>query len=219
MHLRHLVVALAGIALTALPTGAAEVRGTVTMKEKGGAASSDLAAVVVYLEGAAAPVAPKRTTITMRGKAFEPRVLVVPVGATIDFPNADPILHNVFSATKGNSFDLQLYKAPKSASWTFREAGIVNVYCNIHPQMGAVVIVRDNPWYASVRPDGGFAIEGVPAGKYTLTAWHDRGGQVSQSVVVGAQGADVTLALDASRYKWVAHRNKFGRAYSTGERY
>jgi plastocyanin len=200
--------------------GAATVRGHVSLKEKGGRPSSDLSSVVVYIDGASAAAGPRRATMTMKGKAFDPRVLVVPVGGTVDFPNADPILHNVFSVTKGNPFDLSLYKAPKSASWTFRSPGVVNVYCNIHPQMSAVILVRDNPYFTMAAADGSFAIDGVPAGRYTVRAWHDRAGEASQSVVVGAaEGGDVALDLDASRYKWIPHRNKFGRPYAPAETY
>ena len=205
-----------------VPLDAATVRGQVTLKEKGGRMATDLSSIVVYIEGASGASAPKRTTMTMtmKGKAFEPRVLVVPVGGTVDFPNADPILHNVFSVTKNNSFDLQLYKAPKTASWTFRNPGIVNVYCNIHPQMGAVILVRDNPYFTTASTDGTFAIDGVPAGRYTVHAWHDRGGEEAQEVVVGGRLAkDLKFALDASKYRWIPHRNKFGRAYASGETY
>ena len=85
--------------------------------------------------------------MTMKGKAFLPRVTVVPVGSTVDFPNEDPIFHNVFSVSGENRFDLDLYKRPKSGSWTFQAPGLVRVYCNIHPQMSGVVLVRDNAYF------------------------------------------------------------------------
>ncbi len=98
--------------------------------------------------------------MTMRGKAFTPHVLAVPVGSTVDFPNDDPILHNVFSVSGENRFDLQLYKRPKSGSWTFQKPGVVRVYCNIHPQMSAIVLVTDSPHVAKTAADGSFRRKG-----------------------------------------------------------
>jgi hypothetical protein len=87
--------------------------------------------------------------------------------------------------------------------------------------MSAVVLVRDNPYFAKAAPDGSFTIEGVPAGKYTLTAWHDKAGPASQEVVVPAQGqaAVKPFSLDASGFKQMPHKNKFGREYSSDEKY
>jgi plastocyanin len=213
-------ITLTAMLLLGATTQAGVVRGRVTLKDKGGKPAADVSGTVVFIDGIAAQAPLVRASVTMRGKAFEPKVVVTTVGSTIDFPNDDPILHNVFSVTSSNPFDLQLYKKPKSSSWTFAKPGIVKIYCNIHPQMSGVIVVRDNPFYARPADDGSFAIEGVPPGRYTIRAWHDRGGEATQSVDVGRDGAsDVTLALDASKFKWIPHRNKFGKAYPDGERY
>lgn len=220
LHLRRSVVAAAVVVWTAGPALAGTIQGRVTLTEKGGQTGTDFSSIVVYLEGAPANQGAKKATITMRDKSFVPRVVAVPVGGTVEFPNADPILHNVFSLSKGNAFDLQLYKAPKTGTWSFRSPGVVNVYCNIHPQMSAFVLVRDNPYFTTVGGDGRFVIADVPAGRYTLRAWHDRGPEISREVTAAASGAvDVSVALDASGYKWVPHRNKLGRAYPQGENY
>lgn len=210
--------------LAASPALAGTISGRVEMTEKGGRPAADLSDVVVYVEGArlrprAAPAA--NPSIVMKGKSFTPRVAVVAVGGTVDFPNEDPIFHNAFSVSGENRFDLQLYKRPKSGSQTFQHPGVVRVYCNIHPQMSAVVLVRDNPYFTKAASDGAFTIEGVPPGRYKLTAWHDKGGETSQDVVVPAQGqvAAKTLALDASGFKQVPHKNKYGKDYSTEEKY
>jgi plastocyanin len=209
--------------LAAPPALAGSISGRVEMTEKGGRKAADLSDVVVYVEGprARARSTGPAATVVMKGKAFTPRVAVVPVGGTVEFPNEDPIFHNVFSVSGENRFDLQLYKRPKSGSQSFQHPGLVRVYCNIHPQMSAVVLVRDNPYFTKAAADGSFAIEGVPAGRYTLTAWHDKGGSVSQEVVVPAQGAVAArpIALDASGFKQVQHKNKFGKDYATGEKY
>ena len=158
--------------------------------------------------------------MTMKGKNFIPRVVVVPVGGTVEFPNEDPIFHNVFSVSGENRFDLSLYKRPKSGSWTFQSPGLARVYCNIHPQMSAVVLVRDNPYFSKTAQDGAFAIADVPAGKYVLRAWHERGGEAARNITVTADGeTQVQLTLDASGYKRLPHKNKFGKDYATDEKY
>jgi plastocyanin len=211
--------------LAASPALAGTISGRVEMTEKGGRKATDLSDVVVYVEGAKtrtrAVAAAANPSIVMKGKSFTPRLVVVPVGGTVDFPNEDPIFHNVFSVSGENRFDLQLYKRPKSGAQTFQHPGVVRVYCNIHPQMSAVVLVRDNPYFAKAAPDGSFTIEAVPAGRYKLTAWHDKAGETSQDVVVPAQGqvAAKPFSLDASGFKQMPHKNKFGKDYSTDEKY
>jgi plastocyanin len=213
------ILAAAVLGLAA-PVAAGTVTGRVDVLDKGGRRLADLSDVVVYVEGARGKPRPARATVTMRGKSFTPRVLVVGVGTTVDFPNEDPIFHNVFSVSGENRFDLDLYKRPKSGSWTFQHPGLARVYCNIHPQMSAVVLVRDNPFFTKASPDGAFTLEGVPAGRYLLKAWHERGGETSAELVVPAEGRVVgELHLDASGYKQVAHKNKFGKDYSTDEKY
>ena len=152
--------------------------------------------------------------MTMKAKAFLPRTVVIPVGGTVEFPNEDPIFHNVFSVSGENRFDLDLYKRPKSGSWTFQHAGIARVYCNIHPQMSAIVVVRDNSCFAKAAADGTFTIENVPAGKYVLKAWHERGGEAALDIVVAAEGTvGAQLLLDTSSFNKVQHKNKFGKDY------
>jgi len=202
------------------PLGAGTITGTVELTEKGGRRASDLSDVVVYVEGGRVKPRPATATVVMKGKAFAPRVTVVPVGGTVLFPNEDPIFHNAFSVSGDNRFDLELYKRPKVGTFTFQHPGIVKVYCNIHPQMSAVIVVRDNPLFAKAAPDGSFMIENVPAGRYSLRAWNERAGETAQDVTVPEAGtATVHFALDASTYKTVPHKNKFGKDYSTDEKY
>ena len=212
---------LAAVLGLAAPAAAGTVTGRVEVLDKGGRRLSDLSDVVVYVDGVRAKPRPAaHATVTMKGKAFSPRVLVVGVGTTVDFPNEDPIFHNVFSVSGDNRFDLDLYKRPKSGSWTFQHPGVARVYCNIHPQMSAVVVVRDNPYFAKAAPDGAFSIPDVPPGRYTLKAWNERAAEVGREIVVSAQGdLEAALTLDASSFKRVAHKNKFGKDYSGDEKY
>ena len=207
--------------LVAVPAWAGTISGKVDVIDRGGKPASDLTNVVVYVDGVKVkprPAAPAK--VTMKGKQFVPHVVAVPVGGTVDFPNDDPIFHNVFSVSGENRFDLALYKRPKTGSQTFEHPGVVKVYCNIHPQMSAVVVVRDNPFFTKVAPDGSFTIDNVPAGKHVVKAWHERAGEAAAEVTVPERGAaTASLSLDATSYKRVQHKNKYGKDYSSGEKY
>lgn len=188
--------------------------------EKGGRAAPDSSDVVVWVEGPRGRVRPGRASVVMKGKEFRPHLVAVGVGSTVEFPNEDPIFHNAFSVSGENRFDLDLYKRPRAGAWTFQHPGIVRVYCNIHPQMSAVVVVRDSPYFARAAADGGFTIDGVPAGRHVLKAWHERGGETAAEVTVPAEGSVRSeLTLDSSRFKRMPHKNKFGKDYSAGDPY
>ena len=206
--------------LVAAAADAGTVRGRLEVLEKGGKRAADLTHAVVWVEGPAVRPRPASATVVMKDKAFVPRVVVVPVGGSVEFPNQDPIFHNAFSVSGENRFDLDLYKKPKSGAWTFRHPGLVRVFCNIHPQMSAYVLVRDNPFWARPAADGSFEIAGVPAGDWVLKAWHERAGESARPLAVLEDGAlDLALTLDASRFKRAPHKDKFGRDYAAGERY
>jgi plastocyanin len=204
----------------AVPAGAGTITGRVELIDRGGRQATDLSNVVVYVEGVKVKPKPATATVAMKGKAFTPHLVAVPVGGTVEFPNQDPIFHNVFSVSGANRFDLALYKRPKSGAQTFEHPGVVKVYCNIHPQMSAVVVVRDNPFFARVSPDGTYAIDNVPAGRHVVKAWHERGGEQAVEVTVADRGAaSANFNLDATTFKRVQHKNKFGKDYSSDEKY
>lgn len=208
------------VASLAVPATAGTVSGTVQVLDKGGRPVTDLSDVIVYVDGPKAKGRSEHVRMVMKDKEFRPRVVAVATGGVVDFPNQDPIFHNVFSVSGGNRFDLDLYKRPKSGSWTFTAPGVARVYCNIHPQMSAVVLVRDNPYFTTVAADGSFAIEHVPAGRWQVKAWQERAPEASQPIVVGADSrVTAQLTLDASQWRRVQHKNKFGKDYKTDERY
>jgi plastocyanin len=160
-------------------------------------------------------------TMTTRGKAFLPHVLAVPAGSTISFPNEDPISHNLFSLTPGYTFDLGLYRKGAGKSRKFDAPGVVNVYCNIHPNMSAVVHVMGTPYYGFADASGNYSLD-VPAGRYRLTAWNEQGGSVSSDIEVKSDGkiAGATqLTIDGRDFRVTQHKNKFGQTYKAPKDY
>jgi plastocyanin len=217
---------MAGLwAVTAVtvPAARAQVSGKLTVAEAGGRAASDVGNAVVYLEGRGPRGVPTRVDMTLDGRNFSPRVVVVPVGSTVVFPNRDPFNHNVFSLSDRNAFDLGLYGRGEKGEHRFRQPGIVPVFCNIHPRMVGYVLVRDNAYFAQPGADGSFTIPGVAPGTYTLHVWHERASELAQPIVVPEGGlAGLDLTLDASGYKFTQHKNKYGQEYGSGatrERY
>jgi plastocyanin len=208
----HILVVLSFVCSSLASAG--DIVGRVELVEKGGKKATDLSDVVVYVENSKTKAKPGKEVVTMKSKAFAPHVVAVGTGSVVEFPNEDPILHNVFSVS-GEGFDLGLYKRPKSGSRTFDKPGVYTLYCNIHPQMSATVVVRDNPYFAKVSKEGAFRLEGLPAGDYKITAFHERSGEgVPVAVKVAATGEVTTnLSLDAASYKRVQHKNKFGKEY------
>jgi plastocyanin len=171
----------------------------------------------VYVENVLAPpVKGQRKVIEQAGKKFVPGWAVVQRGTAIAFPNMDNIYHNVFSLSAGNQFDLGLYNSggePKAH--TFTEPGPVDVYCNIHPQMAASVLVVPNKYFAKVKADGSYEIQGVPSGRRKVVAWAPGSRPTSEWTEVAAGGdASVNLKLES---KAGSHKNKAGQAYGSYE--
>ena len=135
-------------------------------------------------------------TLAQKNQAFEPRVLAVAVGTAVDFPNLDPIYHNVFSLSPARKFDLGKYPRGHFKTVVFDRVGLINVYCDIHSNMEA--FVRVLPHHAFTRPaaDGSFALPELPAGRYQLHVWHPDLPETTQTVDVPASGdvrVEVTL--------------------------
>ena len=203
---------------------AVTVKGTVAFLTKRGQ-KPIVQETLVSLEPATG-AAPKRAAgafqVTTRSKTLVPHVVAIPAGSTITFPNDDPISHNLFSLTQGNTFDLGLYRkgaTPKSKK--FDSAGPVSVYCNIHPNMSAVIQVMNTPYYAFADAAGAFTID-APAGKYRLVAWNEQGGTTASDIEIKADGSvagATQLTIDSRNYRASQHKNKEGKAYSTPRDY
>lgn len=153
---------------------------------------------VVWLEGApATPVVPETVTITQEGLEFRPRVVAIPVGSTVDFPNGDDLFHNVFSYSKAHRFDLGRYPKGQSKKETFEIKGLIDLRCEVHNHMRGYIHVFDHPYYTLASADGSYSLPKVPPGKYTLVAQKEFFEPVRKAIEVSGSGVkvDVTLAL------------------------
>lgn len=122
-----------------------------------------------------------------RSKGFSPSLLVVPQGSTVSFPNSDTILHNVFSRSGANGFDLGFYGAGVSREHTFRRAGLVVVNCSVHQSMRANILVLSTPYFARPDRSGRYRLEGLPSGSGSLVFWHPRSAPTSVQVTVPSE--------------------------------
>ena len=211
----------------AVPLHAAAITGKVELRDSKDAAvrkKMDFSGVVIWLEpmgGKVPKPAPGRARMTQKDKTFTPHILAIPVGATVDFPNFDPIFHNVFSNYDGQLFDLALYPPGASRSVKFTRPGIVRVFCNIHASMSAVIAVLDTPYFDTSKRDGSFEIGGVPAGEYRLHLFHERATAATLEALtrrLTVQGGEdlilPPLSISESGFLAIPHLNKFGRDYS-----
>jgi len=181
---------------------------------------------VVWLTPLAGTTVPPFTaqghyTLLQKNRMFIPHLQVIPVGAVVEFPNADPFYHNVFSLFEGKRFDLGLYEAGSSKSVTFPREGVSYIFCNIHPEMSAVVVTLSTPLYAMANSADAFVLHGIPAGEYELHIWIEG---VPQSLLEGlgrtvrVSGHDLdlgTVSAPIAQPHDMTHMNKFGEAYDT----
>ncbi len=148
---------------------------------------------VLYLEAvparvdSALPMPAVNPKLAQKDQAFVPRVIAIPLGGRVDFPNLDPIYHNVFSVSPVRRFDLGKYPKGESRSVRFPKPGLVNVYCDIHSDMAAFIVVTPTRALARPRPDGSWQLPDVPPGRYTLRWWHPdfRGGSRDLDLTAG----------------------------------
>ena len=182
--------------------------------------------VVVWLapeEGAArqtAEAAPaQKPSLIQRNKSFEPHVLVVPVGSIVAFPNHDPFFHNVFSLFDGKRFDLGLYEAGSTRDVHFDKPGISYIFCNIHPEMSAVVIALDTPYYGVSDQRGQVVIPNVPSGRYSLRVWYED----ALPETLKAMTREITISESSSTLGLLrlrddgtpqGHKNLYGQDYN-----
>lgn len=204
---------LAALAVLASSSAHADatVRGTVEITRPPDVPPSP---ALVYIVGFDEPPPAKPVEVKQVGKRFLPDLVAVTAGGTVSFPNGDPFLHNVFSPTSDRTFDLGSYKKTEARTRTFPRRGVIDVYCNIHPEMSATLVVVPNMRYALTDATGHFQIEHVRAGTWTVFAFSRRAIQpVSAKIVVGGDGiVETSLELDEAPRDFT-HVNKYGEKY------
>ncbi len=202
-----------------------ELRGEVALVQAAaGTSAKDASQVVVWL----APVSVvQQVRVTERphyrllqhNKRFEPGLLVVPVGSVVDFPNADPWFHNVFSLYRGKRFDLGLYQAGAQRSVRFDRVGPSYLFCNIHPEMTGVVLAVDSELFAVTDKSGRYSIAGVAPGKYVLHVWYESAAPESlealaRPVNIEAETRALPLiSIAVTKQIQTEHKNKYGQDY------
>jgi len=182
----------------------------------------DYSGVAVWLEPLdpeAPSLPPKTVRMVQKGKRFIPHVLAVPVGATVELPNFDPIFHNAFSNFSGQRFDTGLYPPGGSEKVVFRREGIVRVFCNIHPSMSAVIVVMNTPYITVTTRVGVFQFDGLPNGRYKMKVWHERATaeslrRLERTISLEEEKVKLpVIRVSESGYLEVPHKNKYGQEY------
>ena len=195
--------------------------------DKTATAPKNSADVVVWLKPlepavlSAAMASPpkKRPQLVQRNKSFQPHVLVVRVGSVVDFPNRDPFFHNVFSLFDGKRFDLGLYEAGATNSAHFDRVGISFLFCNIHPEMSAVVIALDTPFFAVSDRAGRISIPDVPDGRYEMHVWYERSQpedlkNFTRVITISSESRSLgAIPIRENSSFSPAHKNKYGQDY------
>jgi plastocyanin len=206
----------------AAPVQTAEVTARITTTQKSNNAQGDkVRSAVIWLNplhtGVAPPAAPGTFTMMQKNKMFMPRLLVVPVGSSVEFPNADPFFHNVFSLFDGRRFDLGLYEAGSTRSVVFSREGVSYIFCNIHSEMSAVIIALATPYYGLADQQGVFHLKDVPDGDYELHVWIEGQrqsslDQLTRRVHISAETRYLGM-IRSGLPDQRQHLNKFGQPY------
>ena len=167
-----------------------------------------------------APANPAQTPrLVQKNKSFEPHILVVPAGSMVGFPNHDPFFHNVFSLFEGKRFDLGLYEAGTSRMVRFDRPGISYIFCNIHPQMSAVIITLTTPLYAISNAGGQISLADIPYGRYNLHVWSEGMGPENtppstREITIAENSSSLgVIRVPPAKGQGMAHKNKYGREY------
>jgi plastocyanin len=213
-------------AVLALPATPITVRGSVELvasRDPMVRKHKDYSGVVVWLQplsGPLPPAVPSRPAVMIqKNKTFTPHVLAIPVGGSVSFPNLDPIFHNAFSNFNGQIFDVGLYKPGSSRTVPFMREGIVRVFCDIHPQMSAVIAVLATPYFAVSDKSGSFEIMNVLPGDYRLHVFHERAAPETLDTLEHKITVETALlvlpplTISESGYLPAPHKNKYGKDY------
>jgi len=209
-------------------SSASVVSGEVRLaEEKSGKLLRDSSGVGIWLvpfgtvETARLDTTRQTFRMVQHNKQFHPHLLIVPLGSLVKFPNLDPWFHNVFSLYRGKRFDLGLYEAGSEKTVRFDRLGPSYIFCNIHPEMMAVVLTVDTTFYAVSDKQGHWSVSGVPPGRYRLHVWDENAAPAAlhaldREVEVGPGGTVVApLKVPVTPHDWLNHPNLYGRPYDT----
>ncbi|HEY6374565.1 MAG TPA: hypothetical protein VIX90_03475 [Edaphobacter sp.] len=188
-------------------------------------APASAANIVVWLSpvhpvaGRPTPAHQTNFRLVQKNKQFSPHLLIVPTGASVEFPNEDPFFHNVFSLFNGKRFDLGLYESGTSRSVRFDREGVSYIFCNIHPEMGAIVLSLSTPYFGKSAASGSVIIRNVPPGSYRLNAWSEDGqpansADIQRTVLVSTEPLNLgEIVFNRTSSTIENHKNKFGEDY------
>ncbi len=215
--MRGLLIALL---LAPLCATAANLEGKVSLVVDGKPLRAEEAAeaVVYFRPASSSPLTPSSSEYTMstERKQFVPRILPIVVGSVVRFPNQDAILHNAFSTSKNNPFDVGLYAEGEGHTVTFTHAGYVRVYCNVHHSMIGHILVLDTPYFTHPDAQGHFNLADLPEELGDLVVWHDRAKPWHIKATPGETSASEVL-LDLNLRRIPQHMNKFGKPYGRSD--
>jgi plastocyanin len=205
---------MTGLAEPARADAVGRVTGKVTVVESDGKPAAEIDAIV-YVVGFTEPppVTSTMPKVTQHDRKFVPDLLAITAGETVSFPNDDPFLHNVFSQSPARKFDLGSFKRGDSKEKPFPDPGVVDVYCNIHPEMAATILVLPNRAHTRTASNGAFAIDSVPPGQWTVFAYTRRALRPVSAKISITAGAETTIELSLARGGDADHVNKYGEKY------
>jgi len=204
---------------------ATDVNGQVELSQTGSDHVADASQVVVWLVPTTAVQRVSAITqkthyrLVQHNKRFEPNLLVVPIGSVVDFPNADPWFHNVFSLYRGKRFDLGLYQAGAQRSVKFDRIGPSYLFCNIHPGMTGVVLAVESSFFGITDKTGHYSIADVPPGNYAIHVWYENAppealkGLQKAVVIEGENRTLSTISVPVVKQVQRNHKNKYGQDY------
>jgi plastocyanin len=205
------VASVGTLAATAAAEPGGRVVGTVKITEADGQPAA--ADVIVYITGFNEPPSDKVARISQKGRKFVPDLVAITVNEKVEFPNFDPFLHNVFSQSLPRKFDLGSFPKGETKQKDFPLPGVVDVYCNIHPEMAATILILPNRRHTLAGPDGKFVLEGVPPGEWNIFAYSRRATRPVSAKVTVKAGGETTIDLAIVRGAEPAHLNKYGEKY------
>ncbi|NRA66832.1 MAG: hypothetical protein HRU19_20255 [Pseudobacteriovorax sp.] len=199
------------------------ISGKLDITNKQGKRTGVCTDTVVFLEFEGDPnESPQSVSMSAKDRTFIPSILPIRVGTTVEFPNQDTILHNVFSLSKTKKFDLGLYRKSEGKPVTFDQAGLVKVFCNIHAEMVGHILVLENKYFARGLDDCTFSLPTPKDGTYKISVWYKKGRGSSQSIdvkngkivaVEGNSSSSLTLSIKHKRDRLRPHKNKSGKTY------